>query len=263
MWVHWDGYMSKCLVDGPIDRFMRDLFPGIHILSSDGVGMPAQNVEYPEDAKYVGTLCTRIPKRNAVLMPLDDHVFEHGLSLDPLPAWEERSPTLFWRGGASGFDVPCLRQKVVATLFGVPHTDCLITRWGGWENGKCIPDAHMTPHRVSLQDHMKHKYIPIIDGNCIASNHMWVFGSGAVPVMITHHDNDYWFRAYIEPWVHYVPVSYDLSDLRKHVEWLVSHDEEAKMIARRALALSRHIFTPEFQREHLRTIKKRMELEGQ
>jgi len=38
-------------------------------------------------------------------------------------------------------------------------------------------------------------------------------------------------RAALQPFVHFVPVSFDLSDLAERIEWLRNHDEEAWQIA--------------------------------
>jgi spore maturation protein CgeB len=69
--------------------------------------------------------------------------------------------------------------------------------------------------------------------------------------MVTHPDNDYWFKRYLKPMVHYVPIQYDLSDLAEKITWLVEHDDEAKKIADNAMAFSKLFFSPEFQRNHL------------
>jgi hypothetical protein len=254
MACYWDGGQSKCRRGGPIEAFVTQMFPGISILQSDGLGaLGSANTpvdQYP-DAPYVGALCSRVKKPNLVLLPLDDNAFETGvLTNATLPAWETRHSTLFWRGGASGYDTPSLRARVVRHLYGHPHADVKLTHWGGWENGKGIPEEHFS-YRCSLEHHFQYKYIPIIDGNCIASNHQWVFGSGAVPLMITHPDNDFWFKEYLEPMVHYVPIQYDLSDLTERLDWLVANDDQARQIAENAKRFANSIFSPEFQRVHL------------
>jgi hypothetical protein len=43
-----------------------------------------------------------------------------------------------------------------------------------------------------------------------------------------------WFYSRVEPWVHYVPVSLDLSDLEERVEWALQNDDEAQAIVKRA-----------------------------
>lgn len=50
--------------------------------------------------------------------------------------------------------------------------------------------------------------------------------------------------------VHYVPIQYDLSDLKHSIDWLVANDDEARRIARNALDLSNQIFSPAFQQEY-------------
>jgi hypothetical protein len=258
MSYYWAGELSMCKKNGPIDKFVKELFSGIEILTSDGIGAPGHAntaVESYPNASYVGALCSRVQRNNLILLPMDDETFERGLFLHmDIPTWETRDPVLFWRGGASGFDTPTLRERVVKHLYGVANTDVKLTHWGGWENGKDIPE-HYFGNRCSIAHHFRYKYIPIIDGNCIASNHQWVFGSGAVPLLISHPDNDFWFKRYIQPTVHYVPIAYDLSDLKEKIEWLVSHDEEAKQIATNAMELAKRVFAPQFQREHLFTTR--------
>lgn len=203
----------------------------------------------------VGGLCSRqLDRTNFILLPLDDMTFHMGLTSVlasiPNPTWEEKKSCVFWRGGSSGFDRPSLRTRVTTELFGYPNTDVRITPWGNWSNEQDIPPEFFAP-REGLDRHFAHKYILIVDGNCIASNHQWVFGSGSVPIMITHPDNRYWFQKYLKPMVNYVPISYDLSDLKEKIDWLLSHDEEAKTIASNALELSKTIFSPEFQRQYI------------
>jgi hypothetical protein len=114
-----------------------------------------------------------------------------------------------------------------------------------------VPDEQFAPHRIGISDHYHSKYILIVDGNVIASAHQWVFGSGSVPIMITHPDNRYWFQQYLKPMKDYVPISYDLSDLEEKIEWLVAHDEEAKQIAENALLFAATIFSSKFQKRYI------------
>jgi ABC-type nitrate/sulfonate/bicarbonate transport system substrate-binding protein len=40
-----------------------------------------------------------------------------------------------------------------------------------------------------------------------------------------------WFHQFIEPWVHYIPVATDLSDLEERWRWAETHPEQAQRIA--------------------------------
>lgn len=273
--VYWSGLYSECKLDGEIEACIASCIERIAMPVSviftqcDGfVGGVTQSA-LPGDRDYnqletcktrgtypiVAALCSRRMDRHNILhIPLDDTTFRLGLRavLESIvkPVWEERKDTVFWRGGASGLDRPSIRTSVTAGLLDHPHTDVRLTKWQGWEESQGISETFFA-ERADLNEHCKHKYIMIIDGNCIASSHQWVFGSGAVPIMITHPDNEYWFRRHLTPMVNYVPIRYDLSDLKEQIDWLVANDDKAKEIARNAMLLSDTIFAPEYQMSYI------------
>jgi hypothetical protein len=57
--------------------------------------------------------------------------------------------------------------------------------------------------------------------------------SGAV-ILLQSHPFGYHFSSRLEPWVHYVPLSFNMADATEKVEWLQSHDDMAKQIAANA-----------------------------
>jgi hypothetical protein len=286
--IYWDGDYSRCRVAGTIESCIRETIQNhslpisMIIPKSDGFIGDTEytrlcnefgrfNNAITSELRYstleslrksysypiIGALCSRqVDRTNLVLLPLDDETCRIGLdgvlSGIPKTSWVDKKPIVFWRGGSSGLDRPSLRTRVASELLGHPNTDVRITPWGNWENDQSIPTELFAP-RCSLEEHFKYKYVLIVDGNCIASNHQWVFGSGSVPIMITHPDNKFWFQKYLKPMVNYVPIKYDLSDLKEKVDWLVSHDEEAKQIADTALAFSKTVFSPEFQKRYIKS----------
>jgi hypothetical protein len=58
---------------------------------------------------------------------------------------------------------------------------------------------------------------------------MYGFASGSVPFMISKAKC--WFSEFIIPFVHYIPIKYDLSDLIEKIEWVNENDGLAKKIA--------------------------------
>lgn len=58
--------------------------------------------------------------------------------------------------------------------------------------------------------------------------------SGAV-VLLEESEWTYHFSAHMQPWVHYVPISYNMADLIDKVQWLHDHDDMAQQIARNGL----------------------------
>ena len=256
--VYWAGDYSICMPDGSIERFIRNHIAtytrrvDVQFARCDGITTYThQSTAFPT---IVALLAIRgVSHPSFALLPLDDETFDHGLvRLEPYKTdWSTKKPIAFWRGGASGQDRPTLRQQVTSALYYHPSSDVRIARSWGWENGKGIPDHHLT-ERCPIRDWFHYKYILIVDGYMIASNHQWVFGSGSVPIMVTHPNNDYWFKRYLKAGVHYISVSYDLSDINEKLDWLVSHDDEAHEIAKNAMHFAKTVFSPEFQRWHLR-----------
>lgn len=273
--VYWYGQYSACVLDGAIEAYIKSSIERIGLpvsvvftqsdgfvygdmdsgLGNDVVYNQLEKSKLPGTYPIVAVLCSRKMDRHNILhIPFDDDTFRLGLGnvLESVgkPAWEDRKDIVFWRGSPSGVVHPSIRRSVVASLIDHPHTDVRLTKWVGWEDGQNIPDGFFSD-RADVEEHCKHKYIIIVDGNCVASSHQWVFGSGAVPIMITHPDNEYWFRRHLKPMVNYVPIKYDLSDLKEQIDWLVANDDKAKEIARNAMLLSDTIFTPEYQRSYI------------
>ena len=277
----WSGELSHCHSQGPIVRVAQQIIAGLDksitfvLPMADGYSsIPNFNIGLKDRAEFeshikdantiVGILCTRdFEDPRAFLMPLDDETFESGaivtvLKRASLPAWEDRKPIAYWRGCLSGGYAPTRRTQTIWELYDFPHADVKLTRVhrplaNPLHQGRLIfeEDTRFYDDTRDIAEHVKHKYILIIDGNCIASAHQWVFASGSVPIMITHPGNDWWFRKYLKPMVHYVPINYDLSDLKEKIEWLVLNDDKAKEIADNAMEFARTVLSSEFQHGYL------------
>jgi hypothetical protein len=76
-----------------------------------------------------------------------------------------------------------------------------------------------------------------------------------LPGLLFHHVTptmDY-LHELLTPWVHYVPVEADLSDLREKYEWAEAHPSLARRISQAATALAMSLGTPEgFEAMHRR-----------
>jgi hypothetical protein len=266
--VIWAGHLSICKTYGAIIRFILDILderPEYFTIASpccDGYTDEPQErnlslggtiiftfrqLSVERDIKsilIVLSLCARnysVPE--LILLPVDDNLFKYGtrdyLSREvTFVDWNNKIPKAFWRGGSSGFPAPNIRMKVVDKLLLNKNSDA-----------KIVDNYN---DRVSTQEFLKYKYILIIDGTIIASSIQWTFASGSVPILITHPSNDWWFKKYLIPMVHYVPIEYDLSDLEEKIQWLVDNDECAREIAENATAFSEKYLSVEFQQNYVR-----------
>jgi len=275
----WRGFCSAANKNGPIMQYIQSILPprSLFIIPRSDGNVTRNNtynenyhhlywetdiepyVQYAKETDrvlLVGVLSLleyREPDINYVYIPLHDDFFEHGVEYwfprDKLPPWEQRSDELVWRGGCSGVgEGESLRIRFTKEIYKYnPNTQIRLGRW--WSENKGIPEELFGEH-VHHMSMTSQKIYFIVDGNVIASNHMWGFATGAVPFLIS---NAYcWFSEYLVPYVNYIPIAYDLSDLVEKIEWVKNNDDAAKEIAQGALDFTRHVFSPEFQRHYLR-----------
>lgn len=267
----WFGTYSAAHSDGPMYSFLAKYAPdsmNLKVYRSDGITVVPEHpicrhqLSEVDSTAAVAALCTRgVSDPRIILMPLDDESFLKGVyetiasRCVGIP-WEERRPIAFWRGTMSGGSYPTIRSNVVWDLYQFPRADVKFVRVPGMPSTRTGMLCYQEDNRFfddnrSLKDHLDHKYILILDGNCIASAHQWVFASGSVPIMVTHPENDWWFRKYLTPMVHYVPVNHDLSDLKEKIDWLIANDDKAKRIAENAVEFSKTVLSSEFQQGYL------------
>jgi len=261
----WYGGFSIAHSRGPITRYIEEYLadkPNILMVipCTDGNLRECHMQEFidanAEKTIILGTLGQSFEdskKYHYLYLPLDDGFFDNGI-LHFFPEeqrvpWQDRIAKVYWRGGCSGEGVlESARVRTVAALIDSPHADVRLNWW--WADGKNIP-GHYFAGREPHTEFMKYKMNLIIDGNVIASSHMWAFASGAVPMLVSNATC--WFSRFLIPYVNYIPVNYDLTDIHEKIAWVLEHDEEAEQIVQNALELARTIFSAEFQREYLKT----------
>lgn len=279
--VLWDGLFSRVLKDGFLIHFLQSCLPKNTLFVvplSDG-NMKSSHTEdeykghpnmalwediepYINEAReknkvfMLGTLSqiTEEPGVNYIYLPLDDDFLQHGVRyfFPNIPEWCERSSDLCWRGGCYGVN-PTIRARFVEKLFEYNKVDTRnvrLSRW--WCEDKNINEKYFADplcDRLHFSEFFKYKIFFIVDGNVISSSHMWGFASGAVPFLISNAKC--WFSSFAVPFVHYIPIEYDLSNLIEQIEWVLENDEKASQIAQNALDFSREYFSAEFQQNYL------------
>jgi len=163
--------------------------------------------------------------------------------------WEMKINKLFWRG--SGTDAHYSinhwktppRGKLVyySTIypdlidagffhFHPWHVDNLDQFW------KVVGKKELLP----LEEVPNYKYSIDLDGTtCSYPGFMWKLLMNVV-VFKQDSEHEMYFYRQTKPWVHYIPVKRDLSDLLEKLAWAMKHDDEARKIAEngREFALS-------------------------
>eukprot|EP00475_Leptophrys_vorax_P034209 TRINITY_DN54949_c0_g2_i1.p1 TRINITY_DN54949_c0_g2~~TRINITY_DN54949_c0_g2_i1.p1 ORF type:complete len:426 (-),score=84.93 TRINITY_DN54949_c0_g2_i1:47-1324(-) len=168
--------------------------------------------------------------------------------------WHQKLEIAVWRGtttGGAGWSMQHqggIRFKLVNLSLEHPHL--LDAKFSGivqTDNQELIQYLQDTGRlcRTCLIDSSswhKWKYLVVVDGNSNADRFPYFLATGSV-VLRQEWVGLEVFEYGLKPWVHYIPVKRDLSDLIEKIEWAKSHDEQCKQIAMNAWCYIDKAFT--------------------
>ena len=110
-------------------------------------------------------------------------------------------------------------------------------------------DAYLKKYNIKKADRMTkaqqsdYKYILIAEGNVAAHRIATDLLLNSV-ILLIDSMYDVWCSHLLIPYVHYIPIKADLSDLEKQLKYCESHPEEMKAIAHEARKLGLKLLTP-------------------
>ncbi|WP_210341725.1 glycosyl transferase family 90 [Rhizobium setariae] len=171
------------------------------------------------------------------------------------PCWEERSDDIAWRGRMNGCgwisfapeDVDnqavLQRMRMVLRLQGMAGTDVRFvgTRKNDAAFALMARQSGFVAEPIPPQSWLGRKFAIDIDGFANTWSNLLVrmlYGCCVLKVE-TQFGFRQWYYDELKPFEHYVPVCADMTDFAEKIEWVRTHDTEAKAIARRGQALAR------------------------
>ncbi|CAG5104613.1 Oidioi.mRNA.OKI2018_I69.chr1.g1388.t1.cds [Oikopleura dioica] len=108
---------------------------------------------------------------------------------------------------------------------------------------------------VSYPDMGKFKYQALVDGTVAPYRTALLMQMDSVILKQKSMNYEWWYR-YMKPWVHFIPIEKDLSDLREKIEWARNNYDKPRQIAFNANALAAQWMNPEFMyRYYAKTIE--------
>ncbi len=223
----------------------------------------ADNIKQPLSARFsVGDLgcdgelsfSSGAPK--AVLVPDNYFVGRNGYESERLlfasrrMAWTDRSTAVFWRGSTTGHrsggwqSLPRIRLCQIANDnphlpmdFGINQ---VVQQEYTDEETDIRSEGLMKPF-IHSDNFDAYRYHIDIDGNSNSWPGLFIklLSGGAVLKVASQNGYCQWYYDKLVPWVHYIPIAADMSDLIEKVEWITGHDDQARRIgqAGRAFAL--------------------------
>jgi hypothetical protein len=96
-----------------------------------------------------------------------------------------------------------------------------------------INETAMFGDSLTMEELLKYKVIIMLEGNDVSSGLKWALFSESVVMMPQPTCTSWALEELLEPWVHYVPLTDDLSDVEEKMQWVIDNDAKAREIARR------------------------------
>jgi hypothetical protein len=153
--------------------------------------------------------------------------------------WEEKMSQLIWRGSTAQLFVRILERhlprlsRLKLCELSEMYPELIDAKYTIFtQGGEKIPYLKkFQGDTISFKDQMYYKYHILIDGNvCPYTKSGWKFFTNSL-IFKPHSKWVQWYYGDLKPYVHYVPVKEDLSDLVEKLHWAQGNDAEAKKIA--------------------------------
>ncbi|WP_055684996.1 glycosyl transferase family 90 [Loktanella sp. 5RATIMAR09] len=189
----------------------------------------------------------------------DPHFFrDHGYAETDLfaaqraPAWDQRRDDIIWRGALNGTghfslepwaeDNPGVIQRLrMAQKCKALNVDFKFVSDPRRNENGVLQKAGLTGDFIPTHNWGAMKYAIDIDGFTNAwCNLLQRLKLGCCVLKVASpFGYRQWYYDRLIPWVHFVPISADLSDLRERIDWVKTHQAEAAEIARKGQILAK------------------------
>jgi hypothetical protein len=165
--------------------------------------------------------------------------------------WSKRAAKAFWRGTASDktYTLDNYREKPRFLLSWLSkqfpkEIDAGFCKANEESLGTVLSELGLLKGHVTLAEHLKYKYLPVLDGwMCTYPGYQWRLFSGSLTMKQDSDEVQYFYKA-LKPYVHYLPVQNDMSDLLDQLQWAKDHDERCQKIAENARSFAESNLTP-------------------
>lgn len=168
--------------------------------------------------------------------------------------WSRKISKIFWRGQSSGLyfqaaqNKPFPRLKFMTIATHKEYIDAGFTQYN-----LTMPKTLLNNIRqkfklkpfVTPEESLRYKYLLDIDGHsCSYSRMAWILASNSL--LVKHQSNKIqWYYDRLEPYVHYLPIDSDFSDLDNKFLFAENHPLEVKNMIQNAQLLAQEVFNAE------------------
>jgi hypothetical protein len=186
--------------------------------------------------KFIITYNRIYNSTNSIIFPLVGYHLPSVLKIEDNISYKHKNNKLFWRGTTTGDDniLHNIRYNIISRNFNI-HPDIDI----GFSNFcQCVYDNNKQAFDILKKDNLDKKnqlhfkFILNIEGNDAASSFPWALASNCCPLHnYPFRSETYLFGQGLEPYIHFVPIKNDGSDLLEIYYWCLNNQEKCETIS--------------------------------
>ena len=189
--------------------------------------------------------------------------------------FENKKNILIWRGATTGYNYKeddlenrdySIRRNRLLFVDKFKDSDIVDagfnqqTPYKGSDIDIMIHKNNMVKNNIHVHEMLRFKYIMSIDGNDVSSGLKWQLYSNSVVFMKKPRFISWLMEDMLEPYVHYIPVNDDFSNVEEQVQWANTHQEECKRISENATNYMKQFLDPKREELiHFLVVKKYLE----
>lgn len=167
--------------------------------------------------------------------------------------WDTKIPIAIFRGSSTGSGVTIDTNQRLKLVYiskntlpdenGIPYIDAGITKWN-MRAKKIINNPYLQTldlsnipfdlsNKMTPEEQSKYKYIIHVDGHVSAFRLSYELSMNSV-ILIVKSKWKLWYSDLLQPYVHYIPVKEDLSDIIDIIKWCRNNDKKCQEISKNA-----------------------------
>lgn len=272
LWEYFSKFVQKYKVnDVDFIIYARDETLHNHGLNQELVNVPAFMMSKNLDAEY---------EKNKFLLP-DAHMLMNSWAeltekikeTNIKNLWQTKIDKIFWRGASTGSAAKHFYNiynfdkfaRLKLTMFSKLYPDLVDAKLNRYpdfsedDDGKNLKKILQIlfgkdKEWIKEEDHLKYKYLIALDGNtCPWVRVPWIMLSNSV--LLKQETNKIeWFYPALKPYINYVPVKEDLTDIFEKIQWMKDNDRELQQISTNAQNFVKNNLMPEHIDAHMAII---------
>ncbi|XWN32328.1 MAG: glycosyl transferase family 90 [Devosia sp.] len=157
--------------------------------------------------------------------------------------FKEKEDKVVWRGETTGqfrhgpgaldansrYYIPAFNARCRDPRFDIGYSGTKQTGQHNTDLAMATIEANIKP-KIPMEDQLKCRYLLALEGNDVASGLKWMLYSNSLVLMPRPNYCTWAYERFLRPFVHYVPIKPDLSDLEQVHAWCQSHEDECLKI---------------------------------